>query len=814
MKEKITTGVFETIKNVGSKMPLVWPLERSVAVNPYLGLSQEKFERAAIRLDRVGSIQVTMPLNYYLEKWDHNEIDEADLSEILRIEGREISSHNFIEMARSIKEEPLAKTKTLLDLVSESNAFDWNRFVVSRVSHWAASYFDKGQASWVAANKSKKPFEAWLEEAEIDRTPKIAGISNFSNILKKLPRNPILATEFVLEKLQLDSELHEEYLHSLLLKLPGWIGYAAQLDWDNNLEGKKSSFVAEMTAVLLAWEFILFSAQKKEEISLKWEESKRLTLRMKDSNSVKVSLDTRLLLHKAFERTHQNEVIRKFDKKVEPHEVAKPKAQAIFCIDVRSEVYRRKLESVDSSIETFGYAGFFGIPINYLPTGCETPEAHSPVLLAPGINITEKSASKEVEETRIKRRNRFQVWKSFKTGAATSFGFVSPMGLSFLPKIISDSLNLTRPVKDPQKAWFNPKSINQLGVDLSPGSKNGMNTGIPIDDQIQLAKNSLKGISLTDDFAPYVLVVGHGSSMVNNPHATGYQCGACGGHSGEANAKVFAEILNNVEVRSRLQKEGIYIPVETKFIACLHNTTTDEITFYQQGFHDETDPEFLEIVKATNKASQSTQEERMERFSDHKVGLADKLVKSKSTDWSQIRPEWGLTGCHSFVIAPRARTAPLDFKGRTFLHSYDWRNDENFSILESIMTAPMIVTSWINLQYYSSTVDNKFHGAGNKTLHNVTSGLGVIEGASGDLRMGLPWQALHDGEKLQHEPIKLNVFIEAPKEAINEILKNNSNVADLCNNGWINLLALNSEGKVSHRYVSDLQWEVIHSKAA
>lgn len=814
MKENLMTGVFETIKKVGSKMPLVWPLERSVAVNPYLGLSQEKFDKAAIRLDRVGSIQVTMPISFYLNKWDQGDIDESDLLAILKTEGRIVSAHELIELARSLKEEPVTKSKTYMDLVSEANKFDWERFIISRVSHWAASYFDKGQASWVAANKSKTPFEAWLEEAEIDRTPRIAGISNFSEVVKELPKNPILASEFILEKLQLDSELHEEYLHALLLKLSGWIGYTAQLDWDKNLEGKKSYLVAEMTAILLAWEYVLFNTQRKNSLLEQWLESQRLAIKLSQSNSVKVSLDTRLLLHKAYERTYQNRVIRKFENNVNTPNKVPPKAQAIFCIDVRSEVYRRKLENVDSTIETFGYAGFFGIPINYLPTGCEVPEAHSPVLLAPKINIAENSSEPKADEKRIKRRNRFQVWKSFKTGAATSFGFVSPMGLSFLPKIISDSLNWTRPVKDPQKA-FNPSNEKgQFGVKVKPGEKNGLTTGISIQDQVQLAKNSLKGISLTDDFAPYVLVVGHGSSMVNNPHATGYQCGACGGHSGEANAKVFAEILNNVEVRSGLQKEGIYIPVETKFIACLHNTTTDEITYYQQGFHNVEDPKFLEIVEATQKASLSTQEERMERFSDAKPGFAQKMVKSKSGDWSQIRPEWGLTGCHSFVIAPRTRTSPLDFKGKTFLHSYDWRNDETFSVLESIMTAPMVVTSWINLQYYSSTVENKYHGAGNKTLHNVTSGLGVIEGASGDLRMGLPWQALHDGENLQHEPIKLNVFIEAPREAINEILKNNPSVADLCNNGWINLLALNSEGKVSHRYVNSLTWEEITPKAA
>ena len=45
---------------------------------------------------------------------------------------------------------------------------------------------------------------------------------------------------------------------------------------------------------------------------------------------------------------------------------------------------------------------------------------------------------------------------------------------------------------------------------------------------------------MTGDFARLVLLAGHGSSTVNNPYATGLDCGACGGHTGEANARVAA----------------------------------------------------------------------------------------------------------------------------------------------------------------------------------------------------------------------------------------------------------------------------------
>ncbi len=173
-----------------------------------------------------------------------------------------------------------------------------------------------------------------------------------------------------------------------------------------------------------------------------------------------------------------------------------------------------------------------------------------------------------------------------------------------------------------------------------------------------------------------------------------------------------------------------------------------------------------------------------------------------------------MAGCSAFVVAPRERTKGLDLEGKSFLHSYDWKKDENFSVLELIMTAPMVVTSWINLQYYGSAVDNKHFGSGNKTLHNVTAGVGVLEGYAGDLRVGLPIQAVHDGENYQHEPQRLQVVIEAPIEAMNTILEKHQGVRDLCDNGWIYLLAMDDNGRVSHRYAGDLTWEKVEQMAA
>ncbi|PSR12735.1 MAG: DUF2309 domain-containing protein, partial [Bacteroidetes bacterium] len=401
-----------------------------------------------------------------------------------------------------------------------------------------------------------------------------------------------------------------------------------------------------------------------------------------------------------------------------------------------------------------------------------------------------------------------QLWDSFKSGAISCFSFVSPVGLFYLPKLFTDSFGLTRPVPHPDQAGLKRGSAQHKSISLEVATHNHETVGIPLAQRIQMAKNALHAMSLTENFARFVLIVGHDSTTVNNPHATGLDCGACGGHSGEANAKVAAAVLNDQAVRRHLKDENIFIPDHTVFLACLHDTTTDEITIYKEAEVAASDAEaLLDLKNALLKAGHATRTERALRMSTE--GNVDAAILARSKDWSQVRPEWGLAGCAAFVVAPRARTKNLDFGGQSFLHSYEWKKDQGFSILELIMTAPMVVTSWINLQYYASTVDNKNFGSGNKTLHNVTAGVGVLEGYSGDLRVGLPLQSVHDGENYQHEPIKLNVIIEAPLEAMNSILEKHQSVRNLCDNGWIHLLAMDERGQVSHRYVGNLAWKAL-----
>jgi len=249
--------------------------------------------------------------------------------------------------------------------------------------------------------------------------------------------------------------------------------------------------------------------------------------------------------------------------------------------------------------------------------------------------------------------------------------------------------------------------------------------------------------------------------------------------------------------RSALLDQGIEIPDDTHFLAGLHNTTTDDVTLYDRTALPAGHRADLESLEQALLAAGKNA--RRERASS--LGLSpdapdlDQKIRRKARDWAEVRPEWGLAGNAAFIAAPRKRTKDRSLSGRVFLHDYDHAKDEGEATLELILTAPMVVGSWINLQYYASTVNNEVFGSGNKVTHNVTGTLGVCQGNVGDLQTGLPMQSVHDGQRWIHEPLRLHVMVEAPRESLIAILDKHPDVRNLVTHGWILLFAIEDEGK-------------------
>ena len=800
----------QEIKKACKKIAPAWPLKNFVAVNPYLGLTDVPFHKAAKELSERAGINMTMPIQFYIDEFDNEKFTNSDLEKALKVYNKiYLTPNQFIDKAKNLSVhselQNEIKVKTMLDACEELNGKNWTDFMIDKVSSWASSYFDEIQTLWNTTNGSIELFSSWKSDAEIDLSTELMGVKQFRMHLKNIPNNFDEAFSFIISELCINEKQLEPYLHTLLLKIVGWSSFIAGNDWEDNLYGEKSENLRSFLAILLCWEYCLAKSFETKGILSIWESNKQNA----SYNSEKFDelLETKLILQQAYDFSHENELRQKFEANhVNTGNKKRAKAQAVFCIDVRSEVYRRNLERIDSDFETIGFAGFFGFAINYVPMGHKKGKNQCPVLIPSGAVVKESLANpEEVEKATKSRLIKHQVaktWKMFKSGAVSSFGFVSPLGLSFLPKLVSDSLGWSRPVENPDNDGLEKWLSEGRELDLSE---------ITLSEKIAMAEGALIAMGLKNNMAPFVLITGHGSSSINNPHATGLDCGACGGHSGEINAMTAEKILNDQQVRNGLQVKGIEIPKDTHFVACLHDTTTDVIHVVgEKNIPQELKEAFSEVKKSLIKGSEGARNERALRLNISESDVHNSILK-RSNDWAQVRPEWGLAGCSAFVVAPRNRTKGIDLGGKSFLQSYDWKTDEGFAVLESIITAPMVVTSWINLQYYASTTDNKRFGAGNKTLHNVTGGIGVLEGSAGDLRIGLPMQSIHNGEVYQHLPQRLNVVIEAPIEAINDILKKHASVKDLCDNSWISLLLLDENGKVSKKYTHDLKWESIEA---
>ena len=809
----------EAVRRAEQRIAPLWPLRYFVAVNPYLGLIDHSFESAAYILARRAGARMTAPRSFYAQAIRSGRITDADLEAALAggspFPGAPANVAALKAFALGDEPEPTFPIlPTVADAARKVTGINWADVVTDLISTWAGAYFDLGQSYWRSPWKHLPPYAAWRAEAAHDRTPQTRGVHGFRQALREMPESAMETIVAAVEKLNIPINGLEAYLHRLLLSIHGWAAYARYLRWDAELYGGEDHTLTDLLAIRLVWEVALWHSFARKGVADVWRSMADEYVNDRPDPALQRALAGDLLLQRAFEKAYQRQFFAQLGATTPARVAARKRVQAAFCIDVRSEIFRRALETVTDEIETIGFAGFFGFPIEYVPLAETRGGAQCPVLLTPQFVIAESvngASEREVNaaiEKRAQNQRVAKAWRMFKFAPISCFGFVGPVGLAYVRKLALDTLGITRPVPHPATFGLDAHTRERVAPSLEPRTLGGRTTGVTLEQRVAAAEGALKAMSLTNNFARLVLLTGHGSTTVNNPHATGLDCGACGGHTGEANVRVAVRILNDPAVRAGLKERGLIIPDDTVFLAGLHDTTTDDVTIFDKAHIPASHTADLKRLEADLAAAGRLA--RAERSMLLKIGTKtdiDSAVRRRSKDWSQVRPEWGLAGCAAFIVAPRDRNAGVVMNGRSFLHSYEWRQDEGFGVLELIMTAPMIVASWINLQYYGSTVDNRVFGSGNKTLHNVVGTLGVLEGNAGDLRVGLPWQSVHDGEKYVHEPMRLHVMIEAPIDAMTAIIARHEQVRQLLDNGWLYLFALDASGKVTHRYIGGLQWE-------
>ena len=797
MTTPITLAPAPLIKAValaGQRVPPLWPLATSVAVNPFLGETGSTLAATSAHLARMTGADALMPASWYKAQWENGRLTDADIEAALKAcpHPQKPESAAALKTALDALQDGsvVPQLPTIACLAAKKTGTDWPAIVEDVFGRWAASWFDAGQALW-SIDPAQGAWASWRSWAMHDLSPEIHGLKGFAAFVAQSPVTPSVAIARFAETLKLPDDACETYFTRLLFSLGGWAQHARYRLWEAELRGTSDETLSELLAIRLAFEAALLPLAGGPNTA-GWHDTLEACSQPMHPSA---DLVIREIMQEAIERAGQRTLAAKLGApasgKAETNK--RPSVQAAFCIDVRSEVFRRALEKTDQTIATMGFAGFFGIASGHKSFASDTDEKRLPVLLNPGVFTCEPVTGENAEATEKNARYRHRARRAFgrfRLAAVSSFAFVEAMGPAYALRLVKGALGLA-------------------GDRTKAAPKPAFATGMSLETRIATAAKILNAMGLTDNFAPIVLLAGHGATATNNPQESALHCGACGGHAGDVNARLLASLLNDASVRSGLKAEGIIIPEDTLFLAGLHNTTTDKVTLFSGDAPSPAHTKAIaDLETALETAGKLCRSERIARL----PGAANEsAIMARAKDWAETRPEWALAGCQAFIAAPRTFTAGSDLGGSTFLHDYDWKADakNGYGVLELILTAPVVVASWISLQYYGSTVAPDVFGAGNKLLHNVTGGIGVVEGNGGNLRGGLSWQSVHDGEKLIHDPLRLTVYCAAPEEAILPILERNPSVRALFDNRWLHLITLDDQGQARARYNGDLTFEQV-----
>jgi uncharacterized protein YbcC (UPF0753/DUF2309 family) len=745
------------------RIPPLWPLRHFVAVNPFVGLMDRPFHAACELLERVvGTAPLQSPAEYR-QAYELGQIEQADLEEACDGEWTPDQLVQALDAAMAGEAPPpLASVADRLDQLSPRA--HWSGFVIGEISKWCAVTFDQNQTTWTSPWKARGLYTAWREAAVHDLNPEAFGLVGFRSFVASLPNDAIPAIRRCLHILKPPSEGLADVLHCQLATIGGWAGYVQYFVREDALRGRTNTALSELLAIRMAYDAALHQAFARDGgLRLDW-----------SSTPLPRTDDQRLAAlarwQFAYEAGYQRKLARALAKESGVTPTSRPTAQAVFCIDVRSEVFRRHLEEALPGVQTIGFAGFFGFPVSHKSAGNPIPVPQCPALLLPSFDTGEDLSDDQIASAAAERAEA-GAWKAFQNSAVSCFSFVETAGLGFAAAFASS-------VKS--KRLSCARAMPQF-------------LSAPIETRAALAAGALRNMGLIRNFSRMVLICGHGSQSANNPYASGLDCGACGGNAGDVNARLAAATLNDPAVRSHLSQQGLNIPPDTFFLAGLHNTTTDDVLLFD--FHTLPPTHLVDLVNLRRALALAGAASRRERapllgLADLPTDRLDAAVRQRAIDISQVRPEWGLANNAAIIAAPRRRTSGLKLEGRVFLHDYDTAADPDGKILTLILTAPVVVASWISLQYYACRVDPKQYGSGNKVLHNVVGGFGVIEGNGGDLKVGLPQQSIHDGERFVHEPRRLAVYLEAAPSKIAAVLESQPSVRQIFDYGWLHLFAL------------------------
>lgn len=703
-------------------------------------------------------------------------------------------------------------------------------------------YLDQGTAYWPMPNRAKGFYESVriLLSQRGGIFPKY--LIGLNSELKKQEQLSFSAEDAVLDYLngQLIPETEwTEVLEAELLALPGWAGLMRRLENNPGLAPHEAlpCSLMDFLAVRLTMSRVASGRGAAETIPeespLKTREKRRLSraariydaarvLRLSGSEVKRLTdsewaafvdevkafngLERRRILHLAYERAHEREILRGmashrkyrglFD------QPGRPLAQVFFCIDEREESMRRALEEANPQVETYGAAGYFGVAVDY--KGIDDPHgaAFCPVVVKPEHAVLEqpKAGDNALLESRRRRRRVLGLLmrNSFVSSKTLVRGWLSTSALGLLSAVPLIGHLLAPRRYALLRDWLNREFLPEPRTELtlmrnttqSQSAVAGLLTGFTPEEKTERVASVLRPAGLVGGFARLVVILGHGSTSLNNPHESAHDCGACGGRRGGPNARLFAAIANRLEVRERLREQGIDIPADTWFVGGYHDTCSDDVELFDLDTVPTTHQADLDSIRnSLDQARAQNARERVRRFEScaKNADAEDALrhAEERSEHLAQPRPEYGHCTNAVCIIGRRSLTRGLFLDRRAFLVSYDAVQDPQDKHLSALLASVVPVCGGISLEYYFSFVDNDRYGCGTKLPHNVTSLIGVMDGHASDLRTGLPWQMVEI-----HEPVRILFVVETTPERLEKAIHASASLRQLVQNRWIRLATI------------------------
>ena len=806
-------------------VPAHYPLETFIAVNPLAGLEGMPFEQAVRRAADLYGVPGALEEPALRSLHRQGRITDADIEHVLAQRFPNLAPRPKLNLGgKAVRPLDLLRADMLFGVVApsptrrfrtraESAAPLVARAIDAQTSKWCAAFF--GSAAWPMPNRDYGFYSAWRALAPADHSVSRSVRAR----LRRAPKRPDDAVLGVLASLQVDDESRIAYLQAHLTRMPGW---AAHVAWCGG-RGQGIDLL-EYLAMRLIYEAALLGDQGPTAATVLDAPVQTLpSARQRavhvlaacgwgTASSQEIAVAARVLAvlpvssrrdlwQRAFESHYRDEVLCALALSDQPVDAGPFHTQVVTCIDTRSEGLRRHLEALDG-YETLGFAGFFAVAISFTDLHGGAASDLCPVLISPNHDIGENAAPGEEAAAARRVSGIARLAAAESAFHAAKEALAAPFALAEATGWAAAALSAAKTMLPAASAGFR----RALRAGLAPAAPTVIDlSGMPEDQQVLFARVALTTMGLTKGFGRLVVLCAHGSSTENNPYQASLDCGACGGQAGAPNARTAVAILNRAAVRAGLREVGLNVPADTWFVPAHHDTATDRVTLLDLhllpvSHRDEVD----RLTRDLSLAGASLAAERCAALpgAPAKASLrrAARHVATRASDWAQVYPEWGLAGNALFVVAPRVVTRGIDLRRRAFLHSYDADADADGTVLETILTAPLVVAQWINCQYYFSTVSPQVFGAGTKTIHNVVGTAGVIAGHTGDLQLGLPWQSVSDGRGLVHEPMRLLAIVQAPPERIDMIVDRNPILQRLFGNDWVALAAREQPGQPWRRW--------------